>query len=973
MDKRYSKIVNIIGWIIFLMTSVLYLLTMYPTVSFWDSGEFIMTASNLSVGHQPGAPFYQLVGALVNIFSFGHARLTAPLINAVSAVASGLSIMLLYHLFLYLFNKYSPKPIGNTFAAILSSLTFAVSDSFWTCSTEAEVYSLAFLSVTLCIWLIIRWEENPGEKYFLLISLILGVSYGIHPLCLLVIPALVFIIWFHYRKITLKGIAVSILLSAVLLFVYTNAFQWIVALNAHSVILFASVLTVLTVLSLYISSKKNLPLMNSTTLCVVFFIIGCSVYLVPAVRSSQNLPSDEYPAFTAKHMKDYVSRSAYVHPPIVYGAAYTAPPAEDFVIKNNKITPVFDSKFNMFFPRMWNYMSPSAEDNYASWVGRPKNTVTVNGEDRAKPSWLQNLQFFLNYQIGYMYVRYLMWNFCGRTNDNQGYGDITNGTWQTGFYHIDKLLDIDEGKTALTSANKANNRYFAIPFLLCIIGVFYHIIKDSKRFLFVGTVFIMYSLAIVVYTNVSAYEPRERDYVFLPSYMAVSLWMGIGILGICQIIANIIRVKHPRYILPLFIIVPVWMLIQNFDDHDHRRQYTARNFAVSLLNSCDSNSVLFVDADNDTYPLWYVQNVEKIRQDVRVINRQMLNNPYYIGLLTKPMPQSKALKLHFGENDLADGVMDEVQLTPGFDTLDISKAVAQLKEYNSQDIKLGNHVKQLHCNKFSCQTGSGTVVLTSDDGAISKSDMVILDIIASNTDRKIYFSSYSFGDFMNADTNLHPEGLALRLGGCGLNSDNVSFDKTIKGFEMKNFDKDIYYNETERSFVTFFTDNIRSLAYRLTEQGQKGKALTLVNRTLNDIPYNIHRYSYNLADFALISQMCLQNASNLMETSVREFEVFMNRYNTATVRFQAQNRLEAAKAVSFYLNLCTTCEMWNAEQLRVIISETFFGIIRPYMEVTKRQRKIMSLDEENYMSEIEAVDALTSEIEDFASHYEEEL
>ncbi|MBO6117211.1 MAG: DUF2723 domain-containing protein [Bacteroidales bacterium] len=982
MDKRYTKIVNIIGWIVFLLSTLLYIFTMYPTVAFWDSGEFIMSSHNLSVGHQPGAPLYQLIASLVSSLSLGNVKLVAPIVNSLSAIASGLSIMLLYHLFLYLFNKYSPKPIGNTAAAVMSSLTFAFTDSFWTQAAEAEVYSLSFLFTTLCLHIIIQWEEKPKEKYLVLLSLFLGMSYGVHPLTLLIIPAIVFIIWFHYRKITVKGIIYSILISICTLFIFVNAFDWTVQLFGISVWGTVAVILLLSGGLLYLSYRKRLALLNSIVFCFLFFFIGCSVYAVVAIRSHQPLPMNEYAADNSKSMHDYVTRQSYIHSPLLYGAYYTALPAEDFKIDRDKIEPVFNKKFYTVFPRMWNYTSAAYEDGYASWVGQPKKTVLINGEERMKPSFWQNLQFFARYQFGYMYWRYLMWNFSGRTNDLQGYGDITGGQWQTGWFYTDKLLNVDEGRTPQTITNKANNRYFAIPLILCLIGVFYHIIKDSKRFLFVGTIFIMYSVAIVVYTNVAAYEPRERDYVFLPSFMAVSIWIGIGMLGISQIIANIIRVKHPRYILPVFLIVPVWMFIQNINDHNHRHNYTARNFAISMLNSCDKDAILFVDGDNDTYPLWYAQYVEKIRTDVRVINRQMLNNGYYIDLLKSPMYDNKPLNLTFTSPDYKTGVMDEVQLLPNFDTISLSNAVQLVKDDKTPDMKLGNHLKNLNYNKFRTTIDGKDIVFTINDGVISKSDMIIMDIISSNKERPVYFSSYSNTDFLSLDDYLSLEGFAYRLTNKVTSQnqfDNINAKKMytniMHGFEFYNFKNNIYFNETERNIISLYTENAGMLAYKLIQSEEYDKALALINKITNDIPYSIHSYPLTLADFAVM-QYILGNkrqSQDMMQKSLKNFKTYIDRYNIGTIRFQAQNRLEAAKQIAFYLNLCIMCENWGLEDLRIDISEVFFSLIRPYLEISYRQKKIMLLEEDWYADEIDRLNDLINQIKDFASHYEEEI
>ncbi len=982
MDKRYKKIVNIIGWVVFLFSTLLYIFTMYPTVAFWDCGEFIMSSKNLSVGHQPGSPLYQLISALFASLSFGNVKFIATLVNSVSAIAAGLSIMLLYHLFLYLFNKYSPKPIGNTAAAVMSSLMFAFTDSFWNSATEAEVYSLSFLFTTLCLYIIIQWEENPKEKYLILLSLVLGLSYGVHPLTLLVIPAIVFIVWFHYRKITVKGIVYCVLISIGVLFIFVNAFDWLIQLFSLSVWLTILGIILISGALLYISFRKRWAFVNSAVFCMLFFFIGSSTYVVLMIRSSQPLPMNEYPLNTAQNVHSYITRQSYYSAPLLYGPYYTALPAEDFVLKNNRVEPVFDKQFNTVFPRMWNYTSSSYEDGYVSWVGSPKKTFLINGEERQKPSFLQNLDFFARYQFGYMYLRYLMWNFSGKTNDMQGYGDITNGQWQTGWYYLDKLLNIDEGKTFQTIKNRANNKYFAIPLILCLLGAFYHIAKDSKRFLFVATIFIMYSFAIVVYTNMAAYEPRERDYVFLPSFMAVSIWIGIGMLGISQIIANLIKVKHPRYVLPIFLIVPIWLFIQNINDHNHRHQYTARNFAISMLNSCDKDAILFVDGDNDTYPLWYAQYVENIRTDVRVINRQLLNNDYYVKQLTTKMYDNKPLKMIFSPNDYKTGVMEEVRLLPNFDTISLAKAIRLLKDDKTSDMKFGLYVKNLNYNKFSTLVGGKPIYFDINDGAINKNDMIILDLIASNSDRPIYFSSYSNMDYLSLDDYLSLEGFAYRLTNKVTSKeplDNINEDKMyaniMHGFEFYNFNKNIYFNEIERSIITMYVENASTLAYKLIQQEKFDKAKSLINHITTAIPYTIHSYPLSLADFSVINYLLKEydTSKNMMYLSLNSFKDYIDRYNIGTIRFQAQNRLEAARQIGFYLNLCIMCENWGLEDLRIDVSEALFSVINPYLEISHRQKKMMQLNEDWYSAEIDKMDELINQIKDFASHYEEEL
>lgn len=984
IDKRYKRIVNIIGWIIFSLTTLLYIFTMYPTVSFWDSGEFIFSSYQLSVNHQPGAPLYQLIACLFSKLAFGEQHVAAA-VNLVSALSGGISIMLLYHLFLYLFNKYSDKPVGNVAAAVISALTFAFTDSFWTSSTEAEVYSLSFLFTTLCLHLIISWEENPKEKYIILLCFILGLSYGVHPLTLLIIPAIVFIIFFHYHTITVKGLIYASCISVLMILVFTNALKWILSLYSLSTLWTNVIAIVIIGLLLFLSYYKKLPLLNSIVFCVLFFFVGTSTYVVTSIRSKQDIPCNEYPAYNSKALNNYISRTSYIKAPIVYGQYFTALPAEDFKIKNNRIEPVFSSKQKTFFPRMWNYTSAAYEDGYVSWVGMPKNTVNINGEERQKPSFLQNLQFFSSYQFVYMYVRYLLWNFCGKSNDMQGYGDLSCGVAQSGYYYTDRLFNVSEGRQPWLSDNKANNRYFAIPLILCLIGVFYHIIKDSKRFLFVGTIFVMYSLAIVIYTNMTAYEPRERDYIYLPSFMAISIWIGIGILGISQIIANIIRVKKPRYILPIFLIVPIWMFIQNIDDHNHRHQYSCRNFAYSLLSSCQKNAILFVDGDNDTYPLWYLQNVEHIRQDVRVINREFLNNPYYLKLLTKAMPENKPLKLSLNSSDYEEGIMDEVQILPSFDTIPLQKAIDLVRNDHPNDAKLKNHIKHLYFNTIKTTIDDKDIVFHLDKPSLSKADIMLLDIIASNNERPIYFSSYSNDSFLGLDNYLLLEGFNYRLTNNNLkekiddktvyNSAIMNYNYFMHTFEYRNFKNNIYFNEIERNIIKLYFENATQTIYKLVQCSQEQKALILTDKILQEFPTDLHQYPYSWADFAIVYSLCdhQEKAQTLMDKATDMFLMYLNRYTTGTIRYQSENRLEAQKCIVNMINLCLTAEDYGLETMRRDVSEVIFSMIKPYIEITLRQRKIMLLQQDWYQQEIDNIDALLDYINNFAEHYEFKL
>lgn len=986
---KYNKTVKYIGWIVFFLTTILYIFTMYPTVAFWDCGEFITTASSLQVGHAPGSPLYQIIGAIFSIFSFSNVKLIAPLINSISAIASGLSIMLLFWIFVYLFNKYSDKFVGNIVAALIASLIFAFTDSFWTSSSEAEVYSLSFFFTALVFWLILRWDDKPHTSIIFLIVFVLGLSYGVHPLTLLIIPAVVFVIYFHYFVPSLKGILLTILVSIGILFVFMNAFPTLLLLLSFSPVLIITLIFLIIIGLIVLSHYKNLPLLNSITLAFVFFFIGCSTYFMIMIRANENLSVIESKPNTCLALRSYINRDNYLKAPIVYGQYYTALPPQELKIKNNKIVPVFDKTEKTIFPRMWNYNNTSYEDGYIEWVGSPEDSVIIDGEQRQKPTFVQNIRFFLKYQVGYMYFRYLLWNFSGKTNDVQGYGDITNGQWKTGLIYTDKIIGVNEGNTKLSASNPANNRYFAIPLILCLIGIFYHIVKDAKNFIVVASIFVMYSIAIVVYVNQAAYEPRERDYSYLPSFMAISIWIGIGILGISQIIANIIKIRKPRYILPLFLIVPVWMAIQNFNDHNHRHQYTAYNFAVSMLNSCEKNAILFVNGDNDTYPLWYCQNVEHIRTDVRVINRELLNEEPTINSLTRINGESQPIKLSIRKNKYNQGKMQLVEVSPSFDTVKVKDALQDVFNDKGIDNKLGECVKSMKANKLYFLNNKDTMFLSINKPELTRSDIVLLDIIDNNiNNRPIYFSSYSNDDFVGLEDYMNLEGFAYRLGGtkkeykeviqqkAGVINSDVMYENIIHNFSFKNFDKKhVYYNEIERNIVKEYIGAMSALSYKLCQENQVEKARAIMNKCLATFSVDKFYYPYGMADMAVVYSAIgdQEQAEQLMDKSIAKFEYFINYYNNATIRYQSQNRLEAQKAIEYYMNLCILTEEWGLDEMRGFLSNSFFNEIQPYLEVTYRQKKMMMLKEDYYRNEIKKVDDLIDRIKDIANHYEENI
>ncbi|MFA6200065.1 MAG: DUF2723 domain-containing protein [Bacteroidales bacterium] len=387
---KHKKTVNYIGWILGLLTSILYILCAEPTLSFWDCGEYILTSSKLQVGHPPGAPLFQIFGAFFSIFSFGNTKLIPILINSLSAIASGLTITFLFWIIVRIMYRFSERYISNIYAGIIGALVFAFSDTFWNSAIEAEVYALSILFTAITFWSILKWDEKPHPKWILLITFLIGLSIGVHLLSLLVLPAILLIVYFHYSKPTMPGIITTLLISilslGLILWLIIPGTLKLISFNPSLIIILISVILIgLVILSIW----KKLPLLNTTVLAITFFLIGYSTFFVLAIRADSDTPINEYKPNTAGRLVSYLNRDAYGDTPLLYGPSYTAIPPKEFKMTEKGLEPVFERELMMVFPRMWNYNNPAYESGYVEWVGMPQDTVIIDGEIRAKPSEIQ--------------------------------------------------------------------------------------------------------------------------------------------------------------------------------------------------------------------------------------------------------------------------------------------------------------------------------------------------------------------------------------------------------------------------------------------------------------------------------------------------------------------------------------------------------------------------------------------------------
>lgn len=969
-----NKVVNIIGWIIAILSTALYTLTQYPTISFWDGAEFATTSSTLQIPHPPGAPFFQLLGSII------------PL-TYLMPIFSGLSVMMLYHISVYTLSRFSQMRPGIIASSTIGALSFAVLDSQWFCANETDVYPLSLLLSLVAIYLTIKWTKTHRVNYLILTCLLLGLSLCVHQLTLLSLPAICLIIYFDKRKTTFKGAMLYLLLSLLLIFFIQFALPtfliWI--FSSHSIIKIIIFLFFIAFL-IFISYKKSKPILLYSTLGLIFILIGLSTYIIIPIRANSGVPINQYNPKDVKQFANYYNRENFTKPPLIYGQYFTALPPENFEItENGQLKPIFAKEQKTIFPRMWNYESISYENGYIEWVGQPEETVIINGEERQKPSFKQNLQFFFSYQLNYMYFRYLLNNFSGKVNDVQGYGDYKNSQWTTGIKYVENKMNINS-QTINPQAKKGHNLYYAIPLLLVIIGLFYHLRKDSKFFLVNFVLFFFTSIALVLYLNQAAYQPRERDYVFLLSFASLSLWLTIGIYSISQTIANIIRLRRPIYVTPLFIALPIYVGIENFDDHNHAGQYTARNFAVSMLESCDKNAILFVNGDNDTFPLWYAQAVEGIRTDIRVINLQLLNDDSNIKQIYQAQYESAPIETTLTPKQYENQYTYN-QIYPSFDREHLSKVIKD--SYTLTDTLFGTTLHILNTNKYYLKKDNDSIYWQYNALEIGKSTLVALDIIATNIEKRpIYFSSYSIDDFYGLENYLSLEGFAYKLEGKptakqeiialkagGINEDKM-FENFIHKFQWKNFNKpNVYYNETEREFVKLFYDNTICLAYKLLQNNKADKALIVCNTLTENLPFSQHYYPEAAADLAIIYSLLGREdkSEEYIHLSTKQFSQIMQQYFALNTSQQAQDRIQIQKLENTWYRLLLQSQDWGLEHIRITLADKYFTMINQYLQITLRQFEKMTENPDFYYQEIQNIVTQLQNIYTLAQDYEENL
>ncbi|MBI5218059.1 MAG: DUF2723 domain-containing protein [Bacteroidia bacterium] len=680
--KKFKLINNVTGWIVFFLSSLVFILTMEPTASFWDCGEFIATCFKLEVGHPPGSPLFMIMGRFFTLFAAGDVTVVPVTVNIMSALVSGGAVLFTFWSITHLARKMIIKEgeeivLGNIIAVMgsgfVGAMAFCFADSFWFSAVEGEVYASSSFFTAIVVWAIFKWENAAHEKYsnrwLILCAYLMGLSIGVHLLNLLTIPALVFVYYFKKYNVTRMGvIKASIASVLILIFIMYGIIPYTVKIASWFELLFINgfgmpyssgmiiwclVLAAIICGLLYWSLKKKKVLLNTIMLCIAFIVLGYSSVIMIVVRSNANPPLDENNPENAFSLLSYLNREQYGDRPLFYGQYYNAPvdrqnPYNEgdpnyvqlngrYEIADYKMSYNYDSRFMTIFPRMW---SPSKDhvSAYKQWgdiKGTPIQITNNQGKQETvnKPTFGENLRYFFRYQVGFMYFRYFLWNFSGRQNDIQGHGGILKGNWITGIPFIDNaLIGPQKNLPESMKHNKGTNKYYLLPLILGITGLIYNYRKTKKDFWIVMLLFFFTGLAIVLYLNQYPYQPRERDYSYAGSFYAFAFWIGLGVVPLFNLLKKRIPVLVSAVAVSLVctLLVPGIMAKENWDDHDRSNRYTSHDFAYNYLMSCAPNAIIFTNGDNDTFPLWYAQEVEGIRTDVRVVNLSLFNTDWYI-------------------------------------------------------------------------------------------------------------------------------------------------------------------------------------------------------------------------------------------------------------------------------------------------------------------------------------------------------
>ncbi len=1049
---NYKKWNTITGWVAFSIALLVYSLTVEPTMSFWDCGEYIATAAKLEVGHPPGAPLYQMMGAFFAMFATSKEYI-ALMVNMMSVFSSAFTILFLFWSSTMVLKKMITKEINDTNAkmvlasAFIGAMVFTFSDSFWYNAVEAEVYAMATLLIALLFWLGLRWEQDMdlprGNKWLLLISLVIGLSFGVHFMALLTVPSIGFLYFFKkYKYVTIKNfIVANIVVVAILLFIFKLLLPLTMSIFGKTEIfmvnnfglpfnsgtIFVSLLLIaFFYFGLKYTKQKGLVFYNTIILCVLFILIGFSTWLMLPIRANANPVINENKPSDAAEVLAYYNREQYGVNPLFYGPQYTEafsgldketpylnekPNYErdyktgKYVITNNfkNAEQNTDNNHKAILPRLWsgehmanyiNFTNPPAfqinpdypyeedmakygidpnqlsEEEYAKVIEQLQaETNKVITEFRQayaqkkldnsdyvsflkqygdyliveKPSAIDNLGFMFEYQFGYMYMRYFLWNFVGRQNDIQGKYDDFDGNWLSGISFIDNArLGSQDYLPSDVLNNKGRNVYFFLPFILGLIGLMFHAGKNLKSFYVLLALFLFTGLALKIYLNERPFEPRERDYALVGSFYVFAIWIGFGVYSLYESVKEKLAPKTAGIAIAILgLVAPTLMAFQNWDDHDRSGKRTAVALAKSYLDSCDKNAILYTIGDNDTFPLWYVQEIENYRTDVKIVNTSLFMTDWYIDQMKRKSYDSDALPISFTHDDFVGDKLNYVAHIPKIESRwDLKALIDFIKNPKSTvGLQNGQTIHFFPTNKIRWAVDKNNImrnkVVSEKDydkivpyididikgSAIYKNRLMMLDILVNNNwKRPIYFSGGAFDDedYLWLKDYLQLEGVIYKLvpiktpfpedaspSDMGRIDTDVMYKKVMAWDWGNGESKDIYHDTDTRKNSITYRMNLSRLMQQLIAEGKIDKAKKVIQLAMTKMPVDKYEY-YSLVDPFASGYYAVgekQKARDLLRQLIMKYKENLIYFSHQSMPMQVDNAVDVITNIERYRNL----------------------------------------------------------------------
>jgi hypothetical protein len=896
---EFKKINNWTGWIVTLIACTVYVMTTEAASSFWDCGEFISSAYKLQIPHPPGAPMFVLLGRFFIILFGDNPFTAAKAVNTMSALASGFTIMFLFWTITHFAKRMVEKKSGealNSFqiilvmgAGIVGALAYTFSDSFWYSAVEGEVYALSSFFTALVFWAMLKWEHNAdkagADKWIIFIFYIMGISIGVHLLNILTIPAIVMIYYFREYKPSVAGGLVAFFIGVAItgfiqVFLIQYTIKWAGAFDIAFVndlgfpffsgfITFFVLVAALLAFGIYYANKKGLYFLKLGVWSIIFFLLGYTSYVTTLIRSNADPSVDMYNVDNPVTLVGYLGREQYGDWPILYGPDYVDKvdniEGGDQYVKAKNTYEVSGKNYKRdwssapsahLFPRMWDGDNDRGQlDSYRAFAG------VTEGE---APTLRDNIKYFTNYQFGFMYLRYFLWNFSGKQNDLQGFGNVRDGNFSTGISVIDNLFFGDQSKLpdSIHTQNKAHNSLFMLPFILGIIGFIFQYQHTKKDFMVTGLLFFFTGIAIVLYLNQVTLQPRERDYAYVGSFYAFAIWIGLGVLQIAEWFKKIMTQKVAAVLATIICIlaVPALMAQQEWDDHDRSQKTLPRDLARNYLESCPPNAILFSFGDNDTYPLWYAQEVEGIRPDVRVVVNSLLGSDWYMKELRYKVNKSDKFDLIFTEEQVAGNKLNAAYYN----------ALPEYGEANYHDLdSVLRYVVADPSGKYTASTQEGPVNIfpthkfrlpVNKENAIAsgiakptdnilnellidfnpnrqyilKNELAIYAILAtSQFKRPICFTSTQELKEMGLDKYVSQTGMTYQLvpmEGKPVNTE-VAYKNIMTKFTFGNAkNPNVYFDEENRRHLNSMRMTIAQVAQSLVAEGKRDSAQQLLRK-----------------------------------------------------------------------------------------------------------------------------------------------